>query len=152
VAALAVAATLVPLGIAVGQTHDLERRIWNLLDDAPLKKNGNPWRIVVEDVEKDLFVTHFTRLDGYRRMVWTTAHFDRNHWDPEDPMNSIEVFVANEYRAKNPGAEIRVLNFDPPMTHYGHLEPRRQLASRITASCAGSFGAINPCEALDQTI
>jgi hypothetical protein len=57
------------------------------------------------DVEKDLFVTNFTRLDGYRRMVWTTAHFDRNHWDPEDPMNSIELFVANEYRAKNPDAE-----------------------------------------------
>ena len=34
VAALAVAATMVPLGIAVGQTHDLERRIWSLLDDA----------------------------------------------------------------------------------------------------------------------
>ena len=44
-------------------------------------------------------------------------------------MKSIEVFVANEYRAKNPEAEIRVLNFDPPMTHYGHLELPRQLAS-----------------------
>jgi hypothetical protein len=44
-------------------------------------------------------------------------------------MNSIELFVANEYRAKNPGAEIRLLNFDPPMTHYGHLELPRQLAA-----------------------
>ena len=40
-----------------------------------------------------------------------------------------EVFVANEYRAKNPTADIRVLNFDPPMTHYGHLELPRQLAA-----------------------
>ena len=34
VAALAVVATMVPLGIAVSQTHDLERKIWSLLDDA----------------------------------------------------------------------------------------------------------------------
>ncbi len=94
-----------------------------------LKSSGNPWGIVAEDVFKDLYVTNYTRLDGYKRMVWTTAHFDRNHWNPEDPMKSIEVFVANEYRAKNPDADIRVMNFDPPMTHYGHLELPRQLAS-----------------------
>lgn len=97
--------------------------------DMLLKTSGNPWGIAAEDVYKDLYVTNFTRMDGYKRMVWTTAHFDRNHWNPEDPMKSIEVFVANEYRAKNPQAEIRVLNFDPPMTHYGHLELPRQLAS-----------------------
>ena len=93
------------------------------------RRSGNPWGIVAEDVYKDLYVTNFTRLDGYKRMVWTTAHFDRNHWNPEDPMKSIEVFVANEYRAKNPEADIRVMNFDPPMTHYGHLELPRQLAA-----------------------
>jgi hypothetical protein len=80
-------------------------------------------------VEKDLYATHFTRLDGFSRMVWTTAHFDRNHWNPEDPMKAIEVFVANEYRAKNPNAEIRLINWDPPMTHYGHLELPKQLAA-----------------------
>ena len=62
-------------------------------------------------------------------MVWTTAHFDRNHWNPEQPMKSIEVFVANEYRAKNPDAQIRLINWDPPMTHYGHLELPKQLAA-----------------------
>ena len=44
-------------------------------------------------------------------------------------MKSVEVFVANEYRMKNPTADIRILNFDPPMTHYGHLELPRQLAA-----------------------
>jgi hypothetical protein len=44
-------------------------------------------------------------------------------------MRSLEVFVANEYRAKNPEAEIRVINWDPPMTHYGHLELPKQLAA-----------------------
>ena len=93
------------------------------------RRTGNPWRVPVEDVAKDLFSTNFTRMDGFKRMVWTTAHFDRNHWNPEEPMKSIELFVANEYRAKNPAAEISVLNWDLPMTHYGHLELPKQLAA-----------------------
>ena len=31
--------------------------------------------------------------------------------------------------AKNPDAPIRLINWDPPMTHYGHLELPRQLAA-----------------------
>ncbi len=111
-------------GADLGQKAWVENEIETLL-----MKTGNRWQIPVEDVEKDLFVTNYTRLDGFRRMVWTTAHFDRNHWNPEEPMRSIEVFVANEYRAKNPDAEIRLINWDPPMTHYGHLELPRQLAA-----------------------
>src|SRR5262245_33708643 len=94
-----------------------------------LKKNGNPWGVNLEDVSKDLFSTHFTRMDGYTQMVWTTAHFDRNHWVPEDPMKSVEVCFANEYRARNPNAKIRLINFDPAMTHYGHVELPLQLAA-----------------------
>jgi len=111
-------------GADLGQKAWVENEI-----DSLLRRTGNPWRIPVEDVAKDLFVTSFTRMDGFRRMVWTTAHFDRNHWNPEEPMKSIEVFVANEYRAKNPEAQIRVINWDPPMTHYGHLELPKQLAA-----------------------
>ena len=48
---------------------------------------------------------------------------------PEDPMKSLEVSIANEYRAKNPNAKVRLIIWDPPMTHYGHLELPRQLAS-----------------------
>jgi hypothetical protein len=110
-------------GTDLGQKAWVEDQIERLL-----KKTGNPWRIAFEDVARDLFVTNFTRMDGFKRMVWTTAHFDRNHWNPEDPMKAIEVFVANEYRAKNPNAEIRLINWDPPMTHYGHLEMPRELA------------------------
>ncbi len=44
-------------------------------------------------------------------------------------MRSIEVFVTNEYRAKNPDAEIRLINWEPPMTRYGHLELPKQLAA-----------------------
>src|ERR1700720_3179477 len=111
-------------GADLGQKAWVENEI-----EVLLKRTGNPWRISVEDVAKDLFVTNFTRMDGFRRMVWTTAHFDRNHWNPEQPMRSIEVFVVNEYRVKNPDAQIRLINWDPPMTHYGHLELPKQLAA-----------------------
>jgi hypothetical protein len=110
-------------GTELGQKAWVEDQIEHLL-----KKTGNPWEIDFEDVAKDLFATNYTRMDGFKRMVWTTAHFDRNHWNPEDPMKAIEVFVANEYRTKNPNAEIRLINWDLPITHYGHLETPQELA------------------------
>jgi hypothetical protein len=94
-----------------------------------LKESGNAWGVNIEDVNKDLFSSYYTRMDGYNRMVWTVAHYDRNHWLPEDPMQAREVFIANEYRARNPNAEIRIIVWDPPMTHYGHLELPRPLAA-----------------------
>lgn len=101
--------------------------------EALLKKTGNPWHVPFEAVAKDLFATHYTRMDGFQRMVWTTAHFDRNHWNPEAPARAVEVFIANEYRAKNPDAQIRLINWDLPMTHYGHLECPRELAAATFA-------------------
>ena len=111
-------------GGEIDQKGRVEVELENLL-----KKTGNPWGINLEDVNKDLFSTHYTRMDGYTQMVWTVAHYDRNHWVPEDPMKSVEVFFANEYRAKNPDAQIRLMVWDPLMTHYGHLEMPRQLAA-----------------------
>lgn len=109
---------------SIGQKGRVEMEIENLLE-----KTGNPWGVNLEDVSKDLFSTHYTRMDGYTQMVWTVAHYDRNHWVPEDPMTSWEVFVVNEYRAKNPDAKIRLMVWDPLMTHYGHLEMPKQLAA-----------------------
>jgi hypothetical protein len=93
-----------------------------------LEKSGNPWGISLEEVSAELFSTHYTKMTGYTRMVWTTAHYDRNHWVPEDPMKSPEVFFATEYRRANPQAEVRLINYDPLMTHYGHVELPKQLA------------------------
>ncbi len=93
-----------------------------------LHATGNPWGIELEDVNKYLFATHFTRMDGFSRMVWMTARWDTNHWDPDDQMQSPEIFVANEYRKKNPDGELRLINWDLPMTHYGHVELPRELA------------------------
>ncbi len=108
----------------IDQKGRVEVEIENLL-----KKAGNPWGVNLEDVSKDLFMTHFTRMDGYKQMVWTVGHFDRNHWVPEDPMKAVEVFYATEYRHKNPDAKIRLIVWDPPITHYGHVEMPKQLAA-----------------------
>ena len=108
----------------IDQKGRVEVEIENLL-----KKSGNPWGVNLEDVSKDLFMTHYTRMDGYKTMVWTVGHFDRNHWLPEDPMKAVEVFYATEYRAKNPNAKIRLIVWDPPLTHYGHVEMPKQLAA-----------------------
>jgi hypothetical protein len=94
-----------------------------------LKKTGNPWGVDLEDVNKDLFSSHYTRLDGYKQMVWTVAHFDASHWGIDDPMTALELYVANEFRARNSNARIRVMVWDPPLTHYGHVEMPKQLAA-----------------------
>src|SRR5262249_42773506 len=111
-------------GADLGQKAWVEAEIESLL-----KRTGNPWGIAIEDVAKDLYVTNFTRMDGFRRMVWTTAKFDRNHWNPEAPKRSIKFFIENGYGEKNPTAQTGVINSAPPLTHYGHLELPRQLAA-----------------------
>lgn len=103
---------------------EVERQI-----EAMLAKTGNPWGIKVDEINADLFSTAYTRMDGFNQMVWVVAQHDRNHWVPEDPMKSWEVFLAQEYRRKNPTAKVRILVWDLPMTHYGHVETPRQLAA-----------------------
>jgi hypothetical protein len=107
-----------------GQIGDLTRQIEVLLEKA-----GNPWGIDIDEVQKDLFSTAYTPMDGFKQMVWTVAHYDRNHWVPETPMDSWEVFLAKEFRLKNPDAKVRIIVWDLPMTHYGHVELPRELAA-----------------------
>lgn len=90
---------------------------------------GNPPGVNFEDVQKDLMSTYFTRVDGFKKMVWTVGHMDRNHWLPEDPMNAPEVFVANQFRQSNPDAAVRLIVWDPALTHYGHLELPKEKAA-----------------------
>ncbi|MCA1649784.1 MAG: choice-of-anchor B family protein [Acidobacteria bacterium] len=95
----------------------------------------NPAKLPVdpEAVIADLFSTTKTPLDGYRRMIWTTAKRDDGHWD-EDPERARELFVARAFQKANPDAQVRVLVFDVPMSHYGHIEQPRQLAGGILAA------------------
>ncbi len=109
---------------AWGKKGELERQI-----EALLAKSGNPWGVDLDEVSRDLFSTAFTRMDGFNQIVWCVGHYDRNHWLPEDPMNAWEVFLAKEFRLKNPSAKVRILVWDVPMTHYGHVEKPKELAA-----------------------
>jgi hypothetical protein len=94
---------------------------------------GNTLGIAPDEVIGDLFTTMRAPLTGYQRMIWTVARLDDGHWN-EDVAKARELQVANEFRRSNPGVPIRVLLFDLPMTHYGHIEKPRQLAGGLVAA------------------
>jgi len=84
-------------------------------------------------VIEDLFSTTTAPLEGYRRMIWTTALGDDGHWDA-DAERARELFVADAFRRANPDADVRVLVFGVPMSHYGHIERPRELAGGLLAA------------------
>jgi hypothetical protein len=86
-----------------------------------------------EQVIKDLYLTVRSPLEGYERMIWTTALLDDGHWD-SDPTKARELFIGNVFREKNPKAPIRVVVYDVPMSHYGHIEKPKQLAGGTLAA------------------
>jgi len=67
---------------------------------------------------------------GYRKMIWTTSRLDDGHWN-DDISEARELLIANEFREKNPATPIRVMVFDVPITHYGHIEKPRELAGGL---------------------
>jgi hypothetical protein len=94
---------------------------------------GNKLGVDANEVIGDLFTTMKASPKGYKRMIWTVAKLDDGHWAP-DPDKAREVQVAAQFREANPGVPIRVLLFDVPMTHYGHIEKPRQLAGGLVAA------------------
>ena len=61
-------------------------------------------------------------------MVWVVGRLDNGHWDAR-PESARELNIAQRFRAANPGAPVRVLLIDAPITHYGHIERPKQLAA-----------------------
>jgi hypothetical protein len=94
---------------------------------------GNTLGVKPEDVIADLFTTTRSPVRGYKKMIWTVAALDDGHWD-KNPADARELQVADEFRQANPDVPIRVLLFDVPMTHYGHIEKPRQLAGGLIAA------------------
>ena len=94
---------------------------------------GNKLGVNPDEVIRDLFSTMKSPKAGYTKMIWTTAALDDGHWD-KDITKARELQVANEFRKANPQAPIRVLVFDVPMTHYGHVEKPKQLAGGLLAA------------------
>ena len=91
----------------------------------------NELGIKPDEVIADLFSTTRSPVTGYRRMIWTVGKLDDGHWTPEDPLMSREFRVAEEFRKENPDIPIRVLVFDLPVTHQGHIEKPRELAGGL---------------------
>jgi hypothetical protein len=92
---------------------------------------GNSYGVDVETVVSDLFSPMRAPTSGYNKIILTTARLDTGHWDKDNPTNASTMQVANEFRELNPGVPVRVLLFDVPMTHYGHVERPRQLAAGL---------------------
>jgi hypothetical protein len=88
---------------------------------------GTP-AIDADEVIRDLFSTMTPPLTGYRRMAWVVGKLDNGHWD-DQPEKAREWKMAERFRKENPGAAIRVLLVDAPVTHYAHIERPRQLAA-----------------------
>lgn len=86
-----------------------------------------------DEVLADLFSTMRSSQTGYKKMIWTTTSLDEGHWNPKVE-EARELLIANEFRKKNPGVPIRVLLFNVPMTHYGHIEKPRELSGGILAA------------------
>lgn len=81
-----------------------------------------------DEVIRDLFSTMSPPLTGYRRMAWVVGKLDEGHWDPQ-PEKAREWKIAERFRKENPGAPIRVLLVDAPVTHYAHIERPKPLAA-----------------------
>jgi hypothetical protein len=92
---------------------------------------GNSFGVDTEEVIKDLFAPMRVPLTGYSKVILAAASLDTGHWNKDHPEESSTVEVANELRQLNPDIPVRVLFFDVPMTHYGHIEKPRQLAAGL---------------------
>jgi hypothetical protein len=66
-------------------------------------------------------------------MVWIVGRLDDGHWDAQ-PETARELAIARRFRKENPGAPIRVLVVDAPITHYGHIERPKQLAAVLVGA------------------
>jgi len=66
---------------------DLGKKAWVENENRILlKRTGNPWRIAVEDVEKDLYATNFTRMDGFPTHGLDDGETrTQNHWNGRGP-------------------------------------------------------------------
>jgi len=104
----------------------LEKEIRDTLD-------GNPYGINADEVIRDLFTTMSSPLNDYRKMAWVVGRLDDGHWN-RLPEKAREWNIAQRFRKENPGAPIRILLVDAPMTHYGHIERPKQLAAVLVAA------------------
>lgn len=111
-------------GAIPGMQEGTIEQIENLLKE-------NRYGVDVESVVTDLFSPMRAPLTSYSKMILTTARLDAGHWNKDEPEKASTLVVANEFRQLNPDIPVRVLFYDVPMTHYGHIERPKQLAAGL---------------------
>jgi hypothetical protein len=94
---------------------------------------GRTFGVDVEEVIRDLFSTMSPPVKGYRKLAWVVGRLDDGHWDAR-PEKAREWNIAQRFRGANPGAPIRVLLIDAPISHYGHIERPKQLAAVLAGA------------------
>jgi pimeloyl-ACP methyl ester carboxylesterase len=96
---------------------------------------GNEFGVDPEEIISDLFAPMEAPLTGYRAIIRTMAGDDiAGRLSEEILAKNRTMQVVNELRQHNPDAEVRLLIFDVPMTHYGHIERPKQLAGGLLAA------------------
>ncbi|MCZ6492309.1 MAG: hypothetical protein O7A06_17480 [Acidobacteria bacterium] len=118
--------------------QDLEHQGAEALRERAVKEirqalEGNKLGVNPDEVIPDLFSTLRAPVTGYRKMIWAVAQKDNGHWNA-DPEKALEFRIAKAFRQQNPDIPIRVMVFDVPMTHYGHIEKARQVAGGLLAA------------------
>jgi hypothetical protein len=95
----------------------------------------NKFGVNPEEVIADLFAPMEAPLTGYRAIIRAVAGNDTAGKHNDATLAGDGTFkMLNELRQHNPDAEIRMLIFDVPMTHYGHIERPKQLAGGLLAA------------------
>ena len=90
--------------------------------------------VPVEEILNDLFYTNRSPVTGYRKMIWTVGKWDKGHWHKTDIEKARELTIADQFSEKDPMTQTKVLVYDLPLTHYGHIERPRQLAGGLCAA------------------
>lgn len=85
------------------------------------------------EIIADFFSTMNIDLTGYRKMISNSGWLDHGHWGPE-PASTREVAIARGFREANPNMVYRVIAYETPITHYGHVEKPKQLAGALLAA------------------
>ncbi len=104
--------------------HRLEQEIREAL-------KGITLHVAEDEVFKDLFYTNQSPVTGYQKMIWTVGKWDKAHWHKSQIEKARELRIANQFLQKDPKTEVKVIVYDLPLTHYGHIERPRHVAGGL---------------------
>jgi hypothetical protein len=118
--------------------QDLERRGTlreTVVAEVRQALEGNEFGVDPEEVISDLYAPMEAPLTGYRAILRAMAGDDLAGRLSEKTLEGNRTMeMLEELRRLNPDAEVRLLIFDVPMTHYGHIERPKQLAGGLLAA------------------